>query len=126
LVIEPWKRWYIGSYGFEEFFPIEETGQPWIPACLFSVNKADEVTWPFQMDPIEIPEVKALVEQSIRDEDQECHDQSRIGRPGPYLPTDVLYVILYQLDHADVANFIEAFNWSIPETYWRQRQGSGT
>lgn len=89
----------------------------------------------FQTDPVQIPDVKVLVEQSIRAasrKDRRRRRKSRIRRrpllqrqrgKGQCLPIELCYLILDLLDHSDVKNCLKALEWSIPESYWRQQIG---
>lgn len=128
LIITLRRRWHSGGYGFEELLPMEPLYEPWIPAAVISTIGACNHFWVFQADPVKIPAVKRLVQQSIRPtlhkdcyRNQEKQPVHYLHMKGVTLPPEIRYMILDLLGYQNVETCLKTLGWSVSDIYWRQR-----
>jgi hypothetical protein len=87
--------------------------------------------WHTPGSPLRIPDIQQLIAQNIQPrKDNSCQGQSGIQSQGFCLPLDIAMTIvdlIYETQpHCqqrinNIRNLLEAFRWSLPNTYWQAR-----
>lgn len=108
--------------------PLRDYTCPWVPFVCYRLVEALDVTWPYQVNPVDIPEVKWLIKQSTRTQStpvktaknpQTCDRENYLS----LLPLELRSLVLEFLEDIDVKSCVSALGWSIPESHWRRRLG---
>lgn len=118
-----WKYWHSVKISAERHWGPEEVGK--------SISL---------MDPMDIFDIPKLIRHSAQNKARESTKRktrkwssvispslSNRRKSSPYyrvtqLPCDIVFLILDNLlCHADIYNALIAFNWKVPETYWKSR-----
>jgi hypothetical protein len=124
LIIAIRRYWYSNNYGLDKYLPLRSYIHPWVPYVCYDSREADKVTWPIQVDPVDIPEIKWLIKQSTRRwilprMKKAEQGQTRLAQ----LPMDIYSRILEFLEVAEMKSCISAVGCSAPAYHWRQRLG---
>ena len=81
-------------------------------------------TW---RDPVNVPEIQALVEQAVQQNPRDDHECSLVALDVPLeIAVMIVDMIYNSIDYnqesiIDTRNLLSAFQWKLPDSYWQNR-----
>ncbi|KAI9926431.1 hypothetical protein AWENTII_007002 [Aspergillus wentii] len=120
LILAIRRYWYNNKYDLDKYLPLRNYTRPWVPCICFIYQDAAYTIWPYQTDPVDIPEVQWIIKQSTR---RQVPRRSKPLQPvfPPRLPWDVYLRVLDFLDDGDAQKCGMATGLPIPGSHWSRR-----
>lgn len=124
LIIAIRKYWYNNNYDLDKYMPLRSYTCPWVPFVCYNLMDAAEATWPFEVNPFDIPEINGLIKHSTRRYSTRVKAKTKLEENYlSLLPFELFIRIQEYLGDVEVQNCATALGSYIPESYWRQRLG---